>query len=353
MLQYACVSLHIMMKSTESQSRLLPDNDLVSVIVPVYMVEEYVEECVLSVVNQSYESIELILVDDCGTDRSVEIAVRALKHASIKWKLVQHEQNRGLSAARNTGVMHASGKYIYFLDSDDYIAPTCISTMVAAIRKYKTPIAIGAGIVLLMPDGAIAPIWKDTVPDLHQMNPFRAYLRMEHNYTAWHRLIDLDAYVRTGITFREGMLHEDVVWSFEVARSGLPVCSAMGEQLYFYRQRDNSIMSLDVSDTRRFSAHMEIMRLFYRTMLNEGWVTDSDYRARYALLFREAISRVLSRKHLPMRERGRKIESIIREFDYIIPEIETQYRHLKLFLKLTRCMPAILAYRLAALVRTR
>lgn len=323
---------------------------LVSIIIPVYKVELYIQDCIQSVIDQTYENLEIILVDDCGGDASMSIAELLLASSARKWRVIRHDTNRGLSAARNTGVKHAMGQYIYFLDSDDYIAPSCISIMCETALRYKVPIIVGCGVVLLMPDGSVEPMWKDNSVDLYEKEPFRVFLRLEHNYTAWHRLIDLEAYKRCGVSFREGILHEDVIWSYQLARTGLRICSAPGSRLYYYRQREDSIMSMDVNNPRRYHAHLEIMRLFYKDLVEEKWYHDDDFRKRYAMLFYEAVNRIMSRKSDSMRKRCSLLKSLLEEFNYVIPEIQAIYSRMRKFVRFSRWMPACIAYRLAELV---
>ena len=92
---------------------------LVSVIIPVYQVSDYIERCLNSVMSQTYKNIECVLVDDVTKDDSVEKCERLIEsyHGSMQFKILHHEVNRGLSAARNTGTDAATGEYIYFLDS--------------------------------------------------------------------------------------------------------------------------------------------------------------------------------------------------------------------------------------------
>ena len=97
------------------------ESELISVIVPVYNVEPYMERCIDSIINQSYENLEIILVDDGSTDKSGEIC-DAYEKIDTRVR-VFHKRNGGLSSARNSGLEIASGKYIGFVDSDDYIAP--------------------------------------------------------------------------------------------------------------------------------------------------------------------------------------------------------------------------------------
>ena len=111
---------------------------LVSVIIPVYNVEAYLEECLESVVNQTFENIEVIAVNDGSTDKSLEILNRyAEQYESIN---VIDQKNTGVSVARNRGIDEAKGKYVYFLDSDDYIMPNTIKDTIEKMEKYQLDI---------------------------------------------------------------------------------------------------------------------------------------------------------------------------------------------------------------------
>lgn len=95
-------------------------NELISIIVPVYNIEQYVEECVRSLMFQTYKNIEILLIDDYSTDRSSDIC-KELSSEDNRVKLIQHETNKGVSAARNTGIDNAKGRYFLFVDGDDVV----------------------------------------------------------------------------------------------------------------------------------------------------------------------------------------------------------------------------------------
>ena len=115
-------------------------NDLVSIIIPVYRVEAYLDRCVKSVLAQSYSDIEIILVDDGSPDGCPALCDGwAERDTRIR---VFHKPNGGLSDARNYGVLHARGQYITFLDSDDYLASDCISYLVEMIKSENADIAV-------------------------------------------------------------------------------------------------------------------------------------------------------------------------------------------------------------------
>lgn len=114
----------------------------ISIIIPVYNVAEYITECLQSVIRQTYQGeIECIIVEDCGTDNSIAVAERLIAEyrGSIEFRILHHERNRGLSAARNTGTDAATGDYIYYLDRITIIHPFAeISRIIVRnIRKIK------------------------------------------------------------------------------------------------------------------------------------------------------------------------------------------------------------------------
>ena len=110
----------------------------ISIIIPVYKVEAYIEECLASVVSQQDAGIavECIIVDDCSPDGSMDIVRRFVDNyqGAVQFRLLRHEVNRGLSAARNTGIDAATGDYLLFVDSDDYLSADCLSTLVSGFN---------------------------------------------------------------------------------------------------------------------------------------------------------------------------------------------------------------------------
>lgn len=111
---------------------MTPNSPLVSILIPVYGVEKYIVRCLESVVNQTYDNIEVILVNDCTPDKSIELAEDYIKTSPIagKTRIIYHEKNRGLSAARNTAVAAAKGVFVLHLDSDDYVDRNTVKEIV-------------------------------------------------------------------------------------------------------------------------------------------------------------------------------------------------------------------------------
>ena len=108
--------------------------DKISIIIPVYNVEKYIAECLESVINQTYSNLEIICIDDCGSDNSMKI-VQEYADKDNRIKIIRHEKNLGCAVARNTGIDAASGNYIFILDSDDYLMPNIIQIMYDKIKS--------------------------------------------------------------------------------------------------------------------------------------------------------------------------------------------------------------------------
>ena len=212
----------------------------VTVIVPFYNVEPYIADCLQSVMRQTYRGpLECILVDDCGSDSSVEIAAQmiAAYEGPIEFKILHHENNRGLSAARNTGLDAANGEYVCFLDSDDWISDDCIEKLANPLQEEKFDIVVGdyeavgcfPGCKLTLGEGR------------YFTKPFDSTFCNQGVYVmAWNKLYSKHFLDRNKLRFEEGRIHEDEIWVFELScvdKSFFVVKSVT----YFYRIRENSI----------------------------------------------------------------------------------------------------------------
>ena len=212
---------------------------LVSVILPVYNVEKYVEASLRSVINQTYSKIECIVVDDCGTDRSMKVVEEVLRFSDLKgknFKILHHEKNRGPSAARNTGLNCASGDYLFFLDSDDTISPDCIEKHILAISKTQADFSVGNTHLV---GGKSIHIFPTKIEICHEI-PLLSFLRHDWNVSVGNKLFRTDFVKRNKLKFTEGLIFEDVLWNFCVARVARNLCVAE-DAFYDYYIRKNSI----------------------------------------------------------------------------------------------------------------
>lgn len=225
----------------------------ISIIIPTYNVEPYILECLKSVASQTYNGkIECLVVDDCGLDKSIPLAETFINEyvGSVSFKIVHRKKNGGLSAARNSGFEVATGDYVYFLDSDDYIDPDTIEKLVETAIKYPEAEVIQAGIKDT--NGCITFDARNSGYDdvITDRNTLRYYLMMPNGLpvSSWNKLIKTEFLVENNITFMEGVIHEDVDYIYKIAEkiTALAICRY---NTYIYRtQREGSILNTTNSD---------------------------------------------------------------------------------------------------------
>lgn len=146
---------------------------MLSIIVPTYNVKSYIEECVDSLLNQKFVDCEIIIVDDGSTDGSSEVCDKLqLKDSRIK---VVHQKNGGLSAARNTGLKHAKGEYLSFIDSDDIVSPSMFSDLINTLEKNKADVAVCNFEVFNKKSHYKSSRYKDEVIDYSSENQVKFY----------------------------------------------------------------------------------------------------------------------------------------------------------------------------------
>lgn len=217
----------------------------ISVIVPVYNVEGYILECLESVSKQTMTSnVECILIDDCGNDNSVAIAENYINNyeGGVKFSLLHHEKNKGLSAARNTGTKNANGKYLYYLDSDDTLYPNCLEVLWDLVCKYPHVDAV-QGSTMYNGDIWSALDNKNKIEFSDSVEWLRKNLCDFHiPDPAWNRLVCRDFIVDNHIFFAEGFLQEDTIWSYDLQKHirSMAFCY---EPTYFYRLNPDGIMN--------------------------------------------------------------------------------------------------------------
>ena len=221
----------------------------VSIILPVYNVAPYISRCLKSVIDQTYtESMECILVDDCGQDDSIEKAQQIIDQyqGQIQFRIVKHNHNRGLSAARNTGIDVSHGDYLYFLDSDDWLDYHCIASMIALVERYPGVEAVQAGAIA---HGGEAKPWlnmqSSVLPEYIQGKEAIKPVMLDRKQipvTAWNRLIKKDFLLNQKLYFQEGLIHEDELWIFQLATC-LTSLAILKQNVYHYEYHESGLMA--------------------------------------------------------------------------------------------------------------
>lgn len=178
---------------------------LVSVVVPVYGVEKRIERCVRSLFEQTYQNLEYIFVDDCTPDKSIDIISSVSKEYPNRQDaitIVHHARNRGLAAARNTGVEHVKGEFLCHVDSDDYLEVNAISLLVERQLESNADIVNGDAIKHRASGDVLIRVPKFTT----KREWLTDILSVDNtlNHVLWGRLIRLDLYRDNGIRTKEG-----------------------------------------------------------------------------------------------------------------------------------------------------
>ena len=270
----------------------------VSIIVPVYKVEEYLSECLDSIIGQTYQDLQIILVDDGSPDNCGAICDEyALKDKRIT---VLHTENGGLSAARNNGLRFCKGKYVFFVDSDDYLEPNAVEILFNTAENDKLDI--------LMYDAISFDETKNDVPE----DEINKYIR-KHDYlverTGAQMFLDMSEndeyrspvqyyFYNKGfledhqLVFHEGILHEDEEFNFFALLYSQRV-KHIPNVLYHHRFRADSIMGVKSTQRNIDSCYEIILQIMARS--NEFLAdtqTDEAYKEGLARMLRVFYYRV-------------------------------------------------------------
>lgn len=213
----------------------------VSIIVPVYNVEEYLDECINSLVNQTMQEIQIILIDDGSTDQSGKmIDDYAVTDSRI---LALHKKNGGQSSARNFGLYHATGEYILYVDSDDYIALNSCEKLYEAATRFQTDIVQGD---ILNEENIILekPLFRKIPSENHSVLTSK-FLKEKietetYDIVPWLYLIRKSLIIRENLSFIEGYTYEDQLYTFQLLTTEATIVK-IRFPFYFYRMdRPNS-----------------------------------------------------------------------------------------------------------------
>ncbi len=217
----------------------------ISVIIPVYNVEKYLDKCVQSVINQTYKSLEIILVDDGSTDKSGVLCDEyAKKDERIK---VIHKSNGGLSSARNKGLDIASGEYIFFLDSDDFLSLTALEKMVKFFEPHKVEIV--ACLDKRFTCENVTGEKKGEELYFTQEEMLKGTFKQNENYFIISCAKLYKKSLFDGLRFTEGVVHEDEFICHKIYAK-TEKTALIQEEFYFYRVNPESITGVKYNPKR-------------------------------------------------------------------------------------------------------
>ena len=250
---------------------------LISVILPCYKVEKYIDKCMDTIVNQTYKNLEIILVDDGSPDNCGKICDEwAKKDARVK---VVHKENGGLSSARNAGMEVASGDFITFVDPDDCVDKTMYEKMIKRIEEENSDICF-VGFVHVYENGKPNKVYiEDNLKSFEKCVNFKYFhtfnFQHKNNVThtdnvmgsVWRALIKKEFVL--GLKFIENVVSEDLFFMVEVLKKVKKI-SVVDENLYFYLQREGSLIRvLDEKKINKYYHQMEVMLVVFKDLLDE------------------------------------------------------------------------------------
>lgn len=256
-------------------------NEKVSVIVPIYNVEAYLPQCVDSILNQTYDNLEIILVDDGSPDNCGAICDEyAAKDCRIR---VIHQENGGLSAARNAGLDIADGEYIAFVDSDDFIADTMIERLLRSAAEANADMAV-CDVAVYYDGSSVHPHECPMENDCFSQD---VLVRKMTEPQAWHYVVPWNKlfrrYIFEKIRFPEGYIHEDAAIAHRIAGECHTIVT-IPEELYFYRQNPNSTTNsaFSIKRTDNLFALADRIQFSYQKGWKKMW---NDTAVRYVHSF--------------------------------------------------------------------
>ena len=231
-------------KGENECDKTVNSNKKVSIVVPIYNVEDYLDRCLCSIKKQSYSNIEVMMVDDCSPDNSSQIAKKYEKEDE-RFKYIKREKNGGLSAARNTGIKHVTGDYICFIDSDDWISENYVSHLLNSALINKSDIVI-CDYVMAYGDGSekIANSLSIIESDASIENII-AYSR-NHSVT---KLFKRKFFFDKKIYFPEDIKRSEDISTIIPLLTHSSKISIVNEGLYYYYQREKSL-SNDIDNSK-------------------------------------------------------------------------------------------------------
>ena len=208
----------------------------ISVIIPIYNVEKFLPKCIESIISQSYKNLEILLVDDGSTDNCNKICKQYAKKDN-RIKLFK-KNNGGLSDARNYGIDRATGDYLFFVDSDDYIAPNCIKELLDSSIAANSEIA--TTLFVAFHNGETPTSQKGIYKTLGTKDALENLLYQKNCTTsAWGKLYKKELF--NNIRYPKGKICEDLPTTYKLFAKASKI-SIGTSKLYFYLQRQNSII---------------------------------------------------------------------------------------------------------------
>lgn len=218
-------------------------NKLVSIILPIYNVEKYLEKCVCSILNQDYNNLEVILVNDGSTDKSLEICER-LQKKDNRIKII-NQKNLGVSAARNNGFYYSKGDYICFIDSDDIIEIDMVSTLVKLLQENECEVA-NCNIHIIEKDKTERNFYTNKNIKIYNSSELKKYFLLgKVSHACWDKMYKREVLEKVNFVLNSTSEDRYFCWKLYKTINKMVVTSKVG--YHYIRKNENSITSRPLS----------------------------------------------------------------------------------------------------------
>lgn len=276
----------------------------VSIIIPVYNVEDYVGRCLESIINQTYTNIEIIVINDCSTDNSLKV-IKMYEEKFDKISIINLEKNTGVSNARNLGIKKATGKYIMFCDSDDWYEKDAVEILLQEAEKNNADFVIGNHYITKKNSKKVVNISKCFKEKNISKQEIVAYMNLSSSVKLMKRDLFIDNNILYSIDIKR--CEEFTVIPVIAYLAKNPI--AIDNVIYNYYQRSNSASNTKVTDTSFFQITFE---RFIEKIDKEKYKEEIEFRAINHLLYGELL--VMLKSGMDKKEMINKIDSFLKEY---------------------------------------
>ena len=292
----------------------------VTIVVPIYNVQEYIGRCLNSVLKQTYKNLEIICVDDCGQDKSMDIVEEYHKRYPEIIKIIYSTENVGLGGARDKGIQRASGEYIFFIDSDDYVKEDYVEKYVETAKKENADLVVGGYIRDYGAKYKEYPVKRD--------DPFFVWV----NVSAWAKVYRTSFLKKNNLNFNGIRIYEDECYIYKLLLK-CPRKALIDYSGYYYWFNPQSITKSKEKDRSEF---------FLKYALNiRKFILEYKEECENNLILRYCLASGLTANLLYNGQKsGKKINKLYKEYNEILDMLDKNiYKNEYIKLKYVKSEP--------------
>lgn len=308
----------------------------ISIIVPIYNVEKYLEKCINSILSQTYKNIEVLLIDDCSTDKSGQIAEQFAK-IDNRCKYIKREKNGGPAAARNLGIKVSTGEYLAFIDSDDWCSQFFAEHMLKLATEEDYDIVVCDYIMVTEKAEKVA----ESLHGINNNSSLEEKIAYIRNH-ACTKIFKKDFWLQQGLMFPENIKRGDDMAVVIPLLTRTEKIGVINEQLYYYLQRENSMSNSKPTkiDLKFYDDAFELMC----KNKNEKYALEIEYHGILEMIYGKTMLMI---KH---KYSNKEIKKHLNEFKAKYPNWNKN-KYMKNMIPLKKLFVKIASYKLIGILR--